>query len=244
MLLFPFFRRLSYEFFLRTHQALAFLCTITLWWHLRSGSGFNQTCIYVSIGIFSITSLLQLTSILFKNGIFRGDSPKIKIEAIGTSFIMKITVPSRLNVEPGQYIHIWIPSISFWSFLQSHPFMIASYAKGEEYKNEKGEIRFRDEETKRTLTLLVEPRDGLTSKFYRATSGSCRALFSGPHGHRTHLGDFEKIIMVASEFGIVAQLSYLRQLIRGYSSFQARTRRIHLIWQVQSLGRTCSTISK
>lgn len=140
-----------------------------------------------------------------------------------------VIVPSRLQIKPGQYINLWIPSVSFWSFLQSHPFMIASCTDGEQT----------------TLELLVGPQKGLSSKFLRNTtygSGSAPAdlrlaLSSGPHGLSAPLAEFETVLLVASGLGIVAQLPYLRHLIRGYNDFQVRTRRIHLVWQLESLGK-------
>jgi len=100
-----------------------------------------------------------------------------------------------LKVEAGQYINLWIPTVSFSSFLQSHPFVIASCEEGEWT----------------TLELLVDPQKGLTSKLqrlarYGSGSDSRLALFTGPHGTSAPLGDFERVLMVASGFGIVAQL--------------------------------------
>jgi hypothetical protein len=43
--------------------------------------------------------------------------------------------------------------------------------------------------------------------------------------------------MVASGFGIAAQLPYLRQLIYGYNASKTRTRRVHLVWQLETLGK-------
>ena len=139
-----------------------------------------------------------------------------------------VIVPSRLQIKPGQYINLWILSISFWSFLQSYPFVIASYSEGEQT----------------TLELLIGPQRGLTSKFLRNSinsSGSASAdlrlaLFSGPYGLSAPLAEFETVLLMASGLGIVAQLPYLRSLIRSYNDFQVRTRRIHLVWQLDSLG--------
>ena len=143
-----------------------------------------------------------------------------------------VTVPSRLQIKPGQYINLWVPSISFWSFLQSHPFVVASCTDGEQT----------------TLELLIGPQKGLTSKFQRnstnvsdSASADLRlALFSGPHGLSAPLAEFETVLLVASGLGIVTQLPYLRHLIRGYNDFQVRTRRIHLVWQLESLGKQTS----
>ncbi|PVH68895.1 hypothetical protein DL98DRAFT_191735 [Cadophora sp. DSE1049] len=41
--------------------------------------------------------------------------------------------------------------------------------------------------------------------------------------------------MVATGFGIAALLSYLRELIHGYQTCKTGTRRVHLVWQLQSL---------
>lgn len=96
-----------------------------------------------------------------------------------------------------------------------------------------------------TLELLIGLQKGLTSKFLRnrtTVSDSASAdlrlvLFSGPHGLSAPLAEFETVLLFASGLGIVTQLPYLRHLIRGYNDFQVRTRRIHLVWQLESLGK-------
>ena len=120
---------------------------------------------------------------------------------VGDGIKITMTVHSRLNAKAGQYINLWILSISFWSFLQSHPFMIASYVEGEQT----------------TLELLIRPQKGLTSKLLQnAKSGSGPgpadlrlALFSGPHGLNTPSVKFRTVLLVASGLGITAQLLYL-----------------------------------
>jgi hypothetical protein len=224
----PVFRKPSYEFFLRTHQVLAFACAYALWRHLRSKSLIVRICLYTSTGTFGLTSLLQVCSILYRNVSFQRGFPRARVTKMSSGIKVTIMVPSRLQIKPGQYINLWIPSISFWSFLQSHPFVVASCADGEQT----------------TLELLIGPQKGLTSKYLRNSiniSGSASAdlrlaLFSGPHGLSAPLADFETVLLVASGLGIATQLPYLRHLIRGYNDFQVRTRRIHLVWQLDSLG--------
>ena len=224
----PIFRKPSYEIFLRTHQALAFLCAYTLWRHLSSKWSLARICVYVSTGILGLTSFLQFCSILRRNASLRRGFPRVQVNKIGAGIKITVMVPYRLQVKAGQYINLWIPSVSFWSFLQSHPFVVASCEEGKQT----------------TLELLIGPQRGLTSKFlHNSTYGSgsmqanlLLALFSGPHGLSAPLADFETVFLVASGLGIAAQLPYLRQLIRGYNDFRVRTRRIHLVWQLQSLG--------
>lgn len=62
------------------------------------------------------------------------------------------------------------------------------------------------------------------------------AFVSGPHGSTASAGDYGKVMMIASGFGIAAQLPLLRELIRGFNRAEVRTRDIHLVWQLQNLG--------
>jgi hypothetical protein len=49
--------------------------------------------------------------------------------------------------------------------------------------------------------------------------------------------------MIATGFGIAAQLPYVKQLIHGYNNCKARTRRVHLVWQLQSIGNIDSILA-
>ena len=125
-------------------------------------------------------------------------------------------------MDAGQYINVWIPSVSFWSFLQSHPFVVTNWADGKQD----------------TLELFIQPRRGLTRELFSHGTLNERvsvprlALFSGPHGTSVPVGEYETVVMVATGFGIAAQLPYLRKLIHGYNTYNARTRRVHLVWQL------------
>jgi FAD-binding domain len=99
-----------------------------------------------------------------------------------------------------------MPSISFWSFLQSHPFVVISWA----------------EDPQDHLNLFIEPHRGLTRELLNhAQKGRAKhspVLFSGPHGKSVCMDDYENILMVASDFEIAAQLPYLKRLIHGYNT--------------------------
>ena len=43
-------------------------------------------------------------------------------------------------------------------------------------------------------------------------------------------------MLVATGFGIAAQLSYVRELIQEYNRGRVRTRRVHLVWQLEDWG--------
>lgn len=156
----------------------------------------------------------------------RGAYCRAYITQVNETVKIKMTMSRPIKVEAGQYINVWIPSVSFWSFVQSHPFVVTSWAEGNQEE----------------LELFIEPRRGLTrellfhGKIDMKSNRSRLALFSGPHGVSIPVCGYENVLMVASGFGIAAELPYVKQLIHGYNNCKARTRRVHLVWQLQSLG--------
>lgn len=93
-----------------------------------------------------------------------------------------------------------------------------------------------------SLELFIEPRRGWTRKLlYHAQHGRTEhspVLLSGPHGKSVCMDGYGSVLMIASDFGIAAQLPYLKRLIHGYNARQLETRRIHLVWQIQDLGKS------
>lgn len=124
--------KLLYEFFLCIHQALMFLIEYVLWRHLSSKSFINQICLYVSTEIFDFTFVIQLFVTLYQNNVFQERLSRAVIIKTDDDFKISLIIHDKLKVDSEQYINLWISSISFWFFLQSHSFIVASYEKGEQ----------------------------------------------------------------------------------------------------------------
>lgn len=220
----PFFRRSFYEVFLRLHQILAGFFFGCVWVHV-STSYVPRLYLYISIGIFASAFSIHIIHFLYRNGLFRRHGfSRACITQINDAIMIKIFVSQPLNVRVGQYINLWIPSVGFWSFLQSHPFVVTSWAEG------KLEV----------LDLIMEPQRGITRDILMRSKikndDSILALFSGPHGITAPVEQYDSVIMMASGFGLVAQIPYLKRLTHGYNAGEVSTRRVHLIWQIRSLG--------
>ncbi|CZT07745.1 related to FRE2 Ferric (and cupric) reductase [Rhynchosporium graminicola] len=205
----PIFRRLSYELFLRTHQALATATAYSLWRHLPSKEAFPLVYVYISAGLFSVLLLVQIILIVHRNGIFRYHLSRATITDCHGAVHLRIRHQKGSKIDSGQYINLWIPwmpFVSFWSLLQTHPFMVISWTPGKQD----------------TIELFVQPRRGLTRKLlYHAANGHLRnpvVIFSGPHGTSIAMDEYESVLMVASGFGIAAHLSSLKKLIYGYNA--------------------------
>ncbi|KAJ6112290.1 hypothetical protein N7523_002112 [Penicillium sp. IBT 18751x] len=234
----PYFRRWSYELFLRSHQIFAGLFTYGAWRHLPADIGPARLYIYVTLSILGITTLLELAIILYRNGIFSGrgapralvsfSSRKVPGESLRniTAANIQIILPRPVHIEPGQYINLWMPSVSLWSWSQTHPFTVTSWSRGRQD----------------TLKLLVQPRNGFSADLVRHgalptdNSISFLALFTGPHGITEDVDPYETTLIIATGFGIVTSIPYLKKIIHGYNTCTSHTRRLHLVWQILSIS--------
>ncbi|KAH8435397.1 ferric reductase family protein [Aspergillus melleus] len=232
-------RRWSYETFLRTHQILAAVNVYGIFRHLPHNSQFAKVCVYIALGALALTSSVQLMVFLYRNGLFaaRGcpraivhsyggevedDSKEIKDGVVK----MCITLPRPIRVEPGQYINLWMPTVSLCSWAQTHPFTVVSWSP----------------DPQGTLDLLVKPSGGFSADIFRhlkpfqkqETSVVFMSFFTGPHGISKKVNGYESVVVVASGFGIAAVVPYIRHMIHGYNTCTSQVRRIHLVWQVES----------
>ena len=97
-----------------------------------------------------------------------------------------------------------------------------------------------------TLDLLVQPGHGASAALFRQVSAvgegavSFLAPYSGPHGVSAPVADYESILLVASGLGIAAVIPYIKKIIYSYNTCISQIRRIHLVWQIRSLGEQSS----
>lgn len=185
--------------------------------------------IYISAALFLSTSVVQCVSIVWRNGTFRHGPARAFVTYAEGSVKISIRLSRPLTIQAGQYINLWMPSASFSSFLQSHPFVVTSWSPEEQIQ----------------LELFMEPRRGLTRELLyhaqareRGAKFSSRwVLFSGPYGISALVGEYESILMIVIGFGMAALLPYLSQMIHRYQTRKIYTRRIRVIWQVQRIGK-------
>ncbi|KAF2267286.1 hypothetical protein CC78DRAFT_551974 [Lojkania enalia] len=199
----PLFQRRTYELFLRAHHALAVLSAYAIWRHLPSTETFPRCYVYIFVCLFVFMCLLQVSLIIYQNGFFRYRLARAEITHEHGAIRLYIHTQKSLRVQAGQYINVWMPSVSFSSVFQSHPFVVISWAA----------------KAQDCLELFIQPRRGFTRELLSCTGNSpvtnALVVFSGPHGRSIPMDDSENILLVASGFGIAAHLPYLKQLIHG-----------------------------
>lgn len=213
------FRKRWYETFLRFHQVLATAAIVLIIKHLILTAEYNWIPIYIFVGIFCSLESFYVASIIYRN--FRLGSRCSYLEMTYTDGIINATLHlSRpLAIDAGQYINIWVPSVSLFS---SHPFTVISW----------------DPSPQGCIKLLIKPRDGFTHKLSRDIENrncgltNSRVFFSGPLGSSAAVWDYNFVLLFATGFGIVTMLPYLIKLIYGCKESKSRSKRIHLIWHV------------
>ena len=223
------FRRISYEIFLRSHQGLAAVTVYAMWTHTSSNSILPRLYVYIVTGSFGIMASLEFAKFTYRNFALGRSSPQLQLTRQDGCVQVHLEIPRPWQVKAGQYVNLRIPSIRL---LQSHPYTIVSW-------------------TESCLTFLIEPHDGfsnalLSGALAQEQSGSLqarrRAFFTGPHGSCVPMGEYGSVLMFASGFGIAALLPHVKEVIRGYNECKVRTRRIHLVWQLNERGRSAVSI--
>lgn len=155
-----------------------------------------------------------------------------------TSLGEKITVSDAVHLHvrlsrewahrAGQYVYLCVPGVSRTSFLQLHPLYVAWWYRegGFDY-----------------AVFIVKKYQGFTRQLVECrsndsdTTGHFTALIKGPYGRELKLDLYGTVLLFATGIGIAGQLSYVSQLLRDYQSYETKTRRIALFWQVRSQGQ-------
>lgn len=243
----PLFRRLLYETFLRLHQSIAVLALYSIWRHLHHSPLFPRMTAIVAVAVPTVMLVIQTAYFLFQNKAMGASLSRAYIFSEGDAVKVKIRLSRHIRIKSGQHIGLWIPAVSLWAPLQCHPFVVTSWSAGRQ----------------QDLELVIEPRKGWTRALVtlgkvnekrideRAMSrdqldtdkstydgfSSHLALFTGPHGRSVPVAKFETVVMIASDFGVTAQLPYLEELMYGYNACKTRNRRIHLVWFLEKYSK-------
>lgn len=205
--------------------------------HLLAQRHSPSIYLFIALSIFALTSFLQLVAFLYFNGLLAGRGcPRALVSfsvreakedsSAVTAIRIRILLPRLVKVQAGQYINLWMPSVSLRSWMQTHPFTVTSWS--------------RDHQD--TMELLVQPRHGLTADLLRyapaaaESSISFLAFFTGPHGISENVDRYESVLVIARGFGIATVIPYLKKMIYGYNTCTSQVRRLHLVWQVELIS--------
>lgn len=220
----PITQGLARPLFHLTHKAMAAALLASLWWTSTS-KGPNRALVYVAIGLFVLTAILPLLRTILRSYSVSKGWTKARARKESGVLVLTIALRRPLKIRAGQYLYVRIPSASP-SILRSHCLAIAWW---------EGSNR-----STSSLSLLVESRGSLGQQLeqYVSASNGFSLLVDGPYGGHLDNSRFETLVLFATDMGIAAQLSQLKE--RFIQGDQNKTRRIVLVWEVGIEGLSFS----
>ncbi|WPH01233.1 Hypothetical protein R9X50_00407000 [Acrodontium crateriforme] len=221
-----FIRRRFFELFLKSHSLLAFSLLALVWFHIKKGMNFATVCLSTTTTLWVTQFIYWAGNLFFRNvgGYRNGVNSLVPICRDGKSAeLMSLQVSLRRpwRVRHGQYAYITIPSIPRAAFatLQSHPYLLAWASEEPSHLSKE-------------VTFIVEGRNGFSDRLRQCTEPRS-VIVDGPYDQNIELDNFDKVLFVANDVGIVAHLLAIRHLLHGHDDKTVRARRISLLWMLK-----------
>lgn len=177
---------------------------------------------------------------IFIRNIGRARTTATVVVVPGDAMRINLKMSRPWEFKPGQHLYLYIPSVSLW---MSHPFSVAWSEAEDRLTDEKGLVMSQPDITAMkttTMSLLVRRRTGFTDSLYQRALDSpngnitLRALVEGPYGNIHSCDSYGTVLLFAGGVGISHQVPYVRHLIAGYANGTVATRRVTLVWILQS----------
>ncbi|KAF7187286.1 Ferric reductase transmembrane component 3 [Pseudocercospora fuligena] len=230
-------RHAFYETFLHVHIALAITAVVAVWMHLE---GMAAQLILAGALICWIFERLARVYLIVRYNFSRKGRTKAEIEALpGDAIRVTLRMAKMWKFRPGQHIYLYIPSIGMWT---SHPFSLAWSEESADLATEKGLPMSRQDifAAKTTsVSLIIRRRTGFTDTLYKKAEASrigpmvTTAYVEGPYGHES-FQSYGTVMLFAAGVGITHQVPHVRDLVAGYSNGTCATRKVVLVWIIQS----------
>lgn len=231
-------RHAFYETFKYLHVALAALVVIVTWYHLHLAGVSQIKLLYGVMAIFFADQLARGVRVLYRN-FGRGSSTAL-VEALpGNACRVTVDMARPWTFKPGQHAYLCMPSIGF---LTSHPFSVAWSEEAEDEDAEKMAMNRQDvlAMKKTTMSFVIRARTGFTNQLFKKAQNSPDGRFhtacfaEGPYGGMHMMHSYGTVMLFAGGVGITHQVPHVRDLVAGYANGTIATRKIVLVWVIQS----------
>ncbi|KAF8251817.1 hypothetical protein K440DRAFT_538461 [Wilcoxina mikolae CBS 423.85] len=235
-------RHAFYETFLLLHILAAAVAIAGVWYHLAAKPDLGHWLFFLKNAIipWGIDRAMRLARILYRN--VGRKMTKATVEALpGDATRVTIRMTRPWTLKPGQHLYLYMPTVALWT---SHPFTI-TWSEDEQYiklDDEKLPMNRQDivHQTDRTMSLIIRRRTGFTNALFKKAYDSPNKTFTttvlaeGPYGKIDTLGSYGTVVLVAGGVGITHPVPYIRELVEGYANGTVATRRVTLIWVIQT----------
>lgn len=234
-------RHAWYETFKVLHIAGAIVAIYGLYYHLafKYDAYFKWLCyLWAVIVLWSFDRCSRFLRILFSHAF--GSKSRTVIEALpGNAVRLTMTLARPWSIRPGQHAYLYLPAISLW---QSHPFSVAWYDGVEDPKAERLATTQQDllSMQQMRVSFIIRGRTGVTNSLYQKASVApggrleTTCFAEGPYGGHHSFDSYGTVVLFAGGVGITHPVPYIKHLINGYNEGTVATRRILLVWTIQT----------
>ncbi|KAG0159396.1 hypothetical protein PDIDSM_6918 [Penicillium digitatum] len=231
-------RHAFYETFLHLHIAIAAVSMGFLWVHINGLPA--QTYLLASIILWALERATRFLILVYRN--CGRESTTATIEVLhGDAMRITLRMARPWTFRPGQHIYLYIPAVSLWT---SHPFSVGWSETEDSNSDEKSlPLTSRDilgAPQKRTISLLVRRRTGMTDRLFQRAANSpspqitLRAFAEGPYGNIHTMDSYGTVMLFAGGVGITHHIPFVRHLVAGFADNTVAARRVTLVWIIQS----------
>ena len=220
------------------HIALAALSIVGVWYHIKLGELEQMRYIYGVIGLWVADRVARALRVVYNN--FGGTRTRTVIEALpGDTVRLTMTLARPWHARPGQHAYLYMPGISFW---QSHPFSVSWTEGTDDLTADKLASTHQERKAmqKMQICFIIRARTGFTNTLYQkvaaAPAGKMDATcyVEGPYGAKHPLDSYGTVVLFAGGVGVTHQVPYVKDLVAGFAAGIVATRRVHLVWAIQS----------
>lgn len=231
-------RHAFYETFKVIHVTLAVAAIVTIWYHLDLVQLPQIKWLIPVVPLWALERLARLARLGYRN--FGNGGSKMVVEALpGDACRVTVTLARPWTFRPGQHAYLYVPSIGLW---QSHPFSVAWSEDVDQPGPDKLAMNRHDvlAAWRTSVSFIVRARTGFTEKLCRRAADSpggrlvTTGYVEGPYGTRHSLGSHGTVMLIAGGVGITQQVPHVRELVRGYAEGTVATRKLVLVWVIQS----------
>ncbi|KAF2477030.1 uncharacterized protein BDR25DRAFT_321548 [Lindgomyces ingoldianus] len=235
-------RHAWYETFLHFHFIAAATAVGAVWVHLKQRP--QQYLLYGVVALWAFERTYRLVRLVIRN--IGSGGTKADVEVLpGDALRVTVRMARPWRFRPGQHAYLYLPTVGLWT---NHPFSLA-WSEEEEDLNistmvadEKGLPMSRQdilEMHKTSMSFIVRRRTGFTEKLYKKADLSAAGKFTttafveGPYGGE-NLTSYGTVMLWAAGIGITHQVPHVRDLVAKYANGTTATRRLTLVWIIQS----------
>jgi len=162
------------------------------------------------------------------------------VEALpGNACRVTIDMARPWTFKPGQHAYLYMPSVGLFT---SHPFSVAWSEEAQDLSDEKIALNHQEVMAmqKTSMSFVIRARTGFTKKLFAKADASPDKRFvtncyaEGPYGGMHMMHSYGTVMLFAGGVGITHQVPHVRDLVAGYAAGTVATRKIVLVWIIQS----------